>query len=91
MALICPPNRLPVGSCREDGTLPDWLSYFLDWIKPFQSGLLPNPFSQPPEAIVRHGMEAVKEYCKDLRHDHIAECRDLKVVIIGEAGAGKTR
>lgn len=55
---------------------------------------MPNRFSQPPEAIVYRGMSVVKEYFEDLLREegkYIAERRDVKAVIIGEAGAGKTR
>lgn len=53
--------------------------------------LLPNPFQQPPEAIVERGMDEVKTYFENLLQDEYVERREIKVVIVGEAGAGKTR
>lgn len=64
----------------------------LDWLEHVEHQLLPNPFSAPPEAIVSRGVGAVREYFEALlQEEHISERRDVKVVIIGEAGAGKTR
>lgn len=68
------------------------LGRLLDWLEPFQDHLLPNPFSEPPEAIVSGGKGAVRKYFEALlQEEHVIERRDVKVVIIGEAGAGKTR
>lgn len=59
---------------------------------PFGHMLYPNPFERPPEAVVRWGIGAVKKYFSDFfRDDYIAERRDIKAVIVGEAGSGKTR
>lgn len=77
---------------NEDGILPSGLVRLLDWLEPSLNNLLPNPFSEPPEAIVSRGMGAVRDYFKDLlQEEYIAERRDVKVVIIGGAEAGKTR
>ncbi len=54
--------------------------------------LLPNPFRVPPEAVVREGMGSVKGYFTALfAEGHTMERRDIKVVIAGKAGAGKTK
>lgn len=92
----------------EDGILPYRLERLLDWLESswdpswivaryprsdnLQVFLLPNPFREPPEAIVCRGGRAVRDYFEVLlQEEHITERRDVKVVIIGEAGAGKTR
>lgn len=56
-------------------------------------GLLPNSaFREPPEAVASQGMAAVRDYFHEVfKERHISERRDLKAVIIGESGAGKTR
>lgn len=54
--------------------------------------LLPNPFCEPPEAVVKQGMQFVKEYFTTLFTEGCTlERKDVKVVIVGKAGAGKTR
>lgn len=51
-----------------------------------------NPWSEPPEAVVKSGMAAVITYFDDL---YSAPCRvqrnSVKVVLVGQEGAGKTR
>lgn len=51
-----------------------------------------NSWREPPEAVVEKGMKAVNEYFVDL----FAEGRSIqrtsvKVVLVGQEGAGKTR
>lgn len=54
--------------------------------------LLPNDFVEPPEALVATGIHAVRKYYTDLfAEGSRAEHRDVKAVIVGMAGAGKTR
>lgn len=54
--------------------------------------LLPNPFREPPEVVVREGIESVKNYFTNLFAEGCPmERRDVKVVIVGPKGVGKTR
>lgn len=72
--------------------LPPPLSELLEWLAERHSILVPNPFHEPPEAVVARGVDAVKEYFLDMFEDgFVAERRNVKAVIVGRAGAGKTR
>lgn len=76
----------------KDGTPPNQVSRFLDWLEARSvCRLLPNPFDQPPAAIVSGGMWAVKGFFEAILKDEVPQRRDLKAVIIGAAGSGKTR
>lgn len=52
-----------------------------------------NPWKEPPEAVVEKGMAAVSEYFVDLFKEGVAPVprRMIKVVLVGQEGAGKTR
>lgn len=51
-----------------------------------------NPWSEPPEAVVNKGVNTVLDYFGDLFAEDTPVRRNmLKVVIVGHAGAGKTR
>lgn len=59
-------------------------------VKPLQ--LVPNPFREPPEAVVEKGVKAVESYLRGRLADSITvQHRQLKAVILGQRGAGKTR
>lgn len=59
-------------------------------VKPLQ--LAPNPFREPPGVVVEKGVKAVESYLRDrLAHGVTVEHRQLKAVIVGQQGAGKTR
>lgn len=82
-----------VTPCRSGGTLPQKLSLLLEWVEKIgPRSLLPNPLREPPEAVVSAGSEDIRKYYGELLAEgHITERRDIKVVIIGSEGAGKTR
>lgn len=52
-----------------------------------------NPCKEPPEAVVKKGMPAVSEYFVDLFAEGVAPVPRvmIKVVLVGQEGAGKTR
>lgn len=80
-------------TCCSDEGLSKRLSSLYDLLERVGTDSLSNnPFREPPEAVVYGGIEAIKSYYKDLFDGgpKIQRC-DIKVVIIGEAGAGKTR
>lgn len=55
-------------------------------------GLDDNPWAEPPEAVVEAGMTAVMVYYDDLYSEPcIVRRNSVKVVIVGQEGAGKTR
>lgn len=58
-----------------------------------QSGLAQNPWKEPPEAVVEKGMPAVSEYFSDLFAEGVDPVPRsmIKVVLVGQEGAGKTR
>ena len=83
--------------------VPDGLSRLLEILCEAEKGepdkvpnyklcLNPNPWAEPPEAVVEHGMTAVLTYFDDL---YSAPCsvrrNSVKVVLVGQEGAGKTR
>eukprot|EP00752_Nemacystus_decipiens_P012981 g11487.t1 len=51
-----------------------------------------NPWKEPPEAVVKNGMPAVSRYFVDLFAEGAAPVprRMIKVVLVGQGGAGKT-
>lgn len=76
------------------GVLPQQLAELIAWLKELEgmSWLVPNPFHEPPEAVVKAGMENIEMYFEDLFAEGlIAERRGMKAVIVGQGGAGKTR
>lgn len=57
-----------------------------------QLSLNNNDFLMPPEAVVEKGLEAVRTYFRDLFSERVRiERHDVKALIIGQEGAGKTR
>lgn len=51
-----------------------------------------NPWSEPPEAIMSQGMAAAAMYFDDLYAEPFRVRRNsVKVVLVGQEGAGKTR
>lgn len=68
---------------------------FLSNLEERQSGLRidGNPWKEPPEAVVKKGMSAVSKYFADLFAEGVAPVprRMIKVVLVGQEGAGKTR
>lgn len=52
-----------------------------------------NPWGEPPESIVAKGRNSVRGYFEDLFADHcrIKRRGGVKVVLVGQEGAGKTR
>ncbi|MEH1829656.1 MAG: COR domain-containing protein, partial [Nostoc sp.] len=49
-----------------------------------------NPIEKPPPEIVAQGIEAIKDYFRQLEVEGRDYLCEAKLVIIGEAGAGKT-
>lgn len=57
-----------------------------------QLSLNRNPWKEPPEAVVENGMAAALEYFADLFKEGISVRRNMiKVVLVGQEGAGQTR
>lgn len=51
-----------------------------------------NPWEEPPEAVLENGWRAVSEYFSDLFGEGTTTRRSMiKVVLVGQEGAGKTR
>lgn len=51
-----------------------------------------NPWAEPPEAVVNSGMPAVISYFEDMYSSSCKVRRNsVKVVLVGQEGAGKTR
>ena len=51
-----------------------------------------NPWAEPPEAVVKRGMAAVTGYFEDLFSSPYRVRRNtVKIVLVGQEGAGKTR
>ncbi|OKH11101.1 COR domain-containing protein [[Limnothrix rosea] IAM M-220] len=50
-----------------------------------------NPIEvPPPEIVFEQGLEGIRNYYKQIREEGIAKLYEAKLLIVGEAGAGKT-
>jgi len=88
----------PLSMRSAGGAVPDGLSRLLELLRKVEgkvNGILDlnrNPWAEPPEAVVKSGMTAVLTYFDDL---YSAPCsvrrNSVKVVLVGQEGAGKTR
>ena len=97
---ICTPTNPPVISCpyaKAGVSVPARLGGLLDWLSRLDhrhgAQLGGNPWKEPPEAVVKEGMEAVSVYFADLFKEGVAPVsrKMIKVVLVGQEGAGKTR
>lgn len=51
-----------------------------------------NPWVEPPESIVRKGLKDAREYFQDLyAESYRAQRNSVKIILVGQEGAGKTR
>lgn len=51
-----------------------------------------NPWVEPPESIVREGMQNTREYFQDLyAESYRVQRNSVKIILVGQEGAGKTR
>ena len=80
------------------GAVPDGLSRLLELLRKVEEkeddfvNLNRNPWAEPPEAVVKSGMTAVLAYFDDLYSAPCSARRNsVKVVLVGQEGAGKTR
>ena len=88
----------PLSMRSAGGAVPDGLSRLLELLRKVEEkedgvvSLNRNPWAEPPEAVVKSGMTAVLTYFDDL---YSAPCsvrrNSVKVVLVGQEGAGKTR
>lgn len=88
MRILCPNGKGGASIPKELGVLLTWLSK-LDTVNlPLDN----NPWVEPPEAVVKKGMRAASAYFANLFAEGATLVRrTINVVIVGEAGAGKTR
>lgn len=49
-----------------------------------------NPIEIPPPEVVDQGLESIRNYYKQIREEGITKLYEAKLLIVGEAGAGKT-
>ena len=81
---------------NEIQVLPEWLLNFklaLKWENDFDNVgiyLAENPFVQPPIEIVKQGKEAIRSYYQQLKAEGEDYIYEAKLILVGEAGAGKT-
>ena len=80
------------------GAVPDGLSRLLELLRKVEEkedgvvNLNRNPWAEPPEAVVKSGMTAVLAYFDDIYSAPCSARRNsVKVVLVGQEGAGKTR
>lgn len=50
-----------------------------------------NPWVEPPESIVRKGRKHIRGYFQDLYVEPGRIRSSVKIIIVGQEGAGKTR
>lgn len=79
--------------CAVGGPVPSQLRRLLDILDGVKKLKLDNnPWAEPPESVVDKGKEGIKGYFEDL---YAEPCRiqhnSVKVVLVGQEGAGKTR
>lgn len=87
LQIICPLVAVSLSVPKE-------LRRLLALLSKLQSGLhlTNNPWEEPPEAVLKKGMRAVSEYFTDLFAEGTTfRRRMVKVVLVGQEGAGKTR
>ncbi|MCJ7777837.1 MAG: leucine-rich repeat domain-containing protein, partial [Sedimentisphaerales bacterium] len=53
--------------------------------------LYDNPLESPPVEIVKQGKQAIREYFKSLAKEEKRLLNEVKVLLVGDGGAGKTR
>ena len=53
-------------------------------------GLSGNPLVKPPIEIANQGIEAIRDYFQQIKAEGSVELNEAKLLILGEAGAGKT-
>ena len=49
-----------------------------------------NPITEPPLEVVKEGIEAIRQYFKQIETEGIDYLYEAKLLIVGEGGAGKT-
>jgi internalin A len=49
-----------------------------------------NPITKPPLEVVKEGIEAIRQYFKQIETEGIDYLYEAKLLIVGEGGAGKT-
>ena len=88
----------PLSMRSAGGAVPDGLSRLLELLRKVEEkedgvvDLNRNPWAEPPEAVVKSGMTAVLAYFDDLYSAPCSARRNsVKVVLVGQEGAGKTR
>ena len=88
----------PLSMRSAGGAVPDGLSRLLELLRKVEEkedgvvNLNRNPWAEPPEAVVKSGMTAVLAYFDDLYSAPCSARRNsVKVVLVGQEGAGKTR
>ncbi|NEO21732.1 MULTISPECIES: COR domain-containing protein [unclassified Moorena] len=67
--------------------LPDSLGNLSNLTTLYLSG---NPLVVPPPEVVSKGVDAIKQYLRQLREEGEAYIYEAKLLIVGEPGAGKT-
>jgi small GTP-binding protein len=53
-------------------------------------GLYQNPITEPPLEVVKEGIEAIRQYFKQIETEGVDYLYEAKLLIVGEGGAGKT-
>ncbi|MDJ0637124.1 MAG: COR domain-containing protein, partial [Xenococcaceae cyanobacterium MO_188.B29] len=79
-------TRLDLGY-NQLNTLPESITKLSNLTTLYLSG---NPLEKPPLEIANKGIEAIKEYFRQLQEEGIDYIYEAKLLIVGEGGAGKT-
>ena len=75
------------------GPIPSQLRRLLDVLDGVSSlFLMNNPWAEPPESVVSKGSKHIRGYFEDLYSEPCRVQRNgVKIVLVGQEGAGKTR
>lgn len=73
--------------------IPSQLGRLLDWLDGLKYlSVDDNPWAEPPEPVVKKGRKPIRGYFEDLYSEPCRIQRNgVKIVLVGQEGAGKTR
>lgn len=62
----------------------------MTWLRADGINLYGNPLESPPLEIIRKGKDAIRDYYKSIKRGKELPLNEVKVLLVGDGGAGKT-